>query len=122
MLDDIPDEPIVNRGIGVNQHIAKGDDARQVGDARRQHRIDTAQTCERFPHDLELPLYGGAQHLVGEIIVECAAGRKARNPLRRRVRIIKVFGGFVRCHVTERQFAFATQYAAADRGSSALVR
>lgn len=92
VFDDAPDELWVPGSVGVDQHVAEGDDARQVRDACSERRVDAPEVDESFADNLELSLDGGAQHVVGQIIVEAAVGSEPRDPLGRTPRVPKQLG------------------------------
>lgn len=63
-FDHAPDDAMVDVGIAVDQHVAEGDDARELGDRCSGDGVDAAQRGERFADDLELPLDGAAQQII----------------------------------------------------------
>jgi len=66
--DDAPDQPVVDGGIAVDEHIPESDHSRQIADGGRRRRIDPPQLGERFARDLELSLNRAAKQEVGLVI------------------------------------------------------
>ena len=69
-LDYTPYQPVVDRGIAVNEHVAESDDAWQICNGGRRLRIRSPQLSERLSRDLELSLDGASQQGIRLIVAE----------------------------------------------------
>ena len=60
-FDHAPYQAVVHAGITVNQDIAKGDDARKIGNPAGSVGIDATQPIQGFTDNLELALDSGPE-------------------------------------------------------------
>ena len=97
-LDHTPHQFIVYGGVAVDEHVAKGDDARQLGDRGGKDRVHLSQPGQSLANDLELPLDRRAEQLVGKVGRWISAPGKARNSLGRPTRVPKLLRRIVPNH------------------------
>ena len=86
-LDDAPNQAVVHGGVPVDQHIAEGDDARQLGNLIGDKCIDPRQPVEGFADDLELALDCGTEVFVRFVVGKALAGREACDARGRLLRV-----------------------------------
>ena len=69
-LDHVPDQTVIDIGVSVNKHVAKGDDALVTADPGGHRLIDPGESRHCLADDLELTLHGGPQHRIPLIVGE----------------------------------------------------
>lgn len=115
LLDDAPDQAVIDRGVGVNQHIAHGHGLGQVRNLHSGVRIGLAQLVQRFANDLQLSFDSGAQQLVCEVVVKRLPRNETQSFGGGLLGVPEIFGG-VRRHT---QPPAPTQSACADTDCAA---
>lgn len=65
----------------MDEHIAEGDDARQLGELTGDLGIDARKLVEGFADHLELSFDRGSQEVVCLVVGAAFAGREARDAL-----------------------------------------
>jgi len=63
-FDDLQNQKVVDRGVGMHEHIAEAHDLRQVRDRRGRRGIDLGQLVECLADDAELAFDGSPQDCI----------------------------------------------------------
>ena len=70
LLDNTPDNAVVNGVVSVNQNIAERDDVSVVPNPGEQIGIVSVDPVERLPDNLKLPLNRAANQLTGAVALK----------------------------------------------------
>ena len=73
MLQDVPDDTGVDRGVSVDEQVAKVDDLSVLRDTLGDLWSEPRQLSHRLADDLELPLDAGSQERALLIVAEALA-------------------------------------------------
>ena len=92
-FDNVPDEPVVDLGIAVNEDIAEGDNTAMLANAGGEVGVELGEPCQGLADDLELALDRSAQHVVPRIVVDALSSGEFRDPCRGLAHIMQVFLG-----------------------------
>lgn len=83
----LPHDRVIDRGVAVDQHVAKGDDARQVVDAICCAGIGATEAVLCLADDFELALDRRPQHRVVQVVAPGPPGDERPDQLRRPLRV-----------------------------------
>ena len=77
----------------MNQHVAKGNDPRQIRNARGEVGGGLRQLVKGFADDLEFPLHGGVDHLPFRVGFQIDPGDEIQDGIRGLTHIPEVGAG-----------------------------
>ena len=96
ILDDIPNDLIIDDIVAVNENVAEGDDLGVFGDLTGKIRIEFQQSAQGFADNFKLSFDGGAEQGIVSVMIKGFMASELEDQFRRLPYVFQPFLMFKR--------------------------